>query len=532
METSRDSNSNNTAEIEAKFLIRQQEQFGDVLATLMRLGYRVSDRGTVRHVDRYFDTSDWRILRAGWAFRRRRSQTGDKLALKSMGRRDGPVFFRDEIEQPLSDASSITKGPLPYGPVQQLLVGLSSDRPLRRLFDVKCKRAAFDVSTPGDSAAHVELDFDRTRIKARKARKNAAGSLQFMELEFETDSADAAAALVDILCEHHGLIPSRLSKFERGMQACGLSPGAEGDKPPNESPKPKQPILDLVYFYLDSQLRELRNQWPRAWEGLDPEGVHGMRVAIRRARTVLKEFRAELPTTERDHLDTELKWLLKELGHVRDADVCEAAIEHYRAGLHGDSVDLLEPFETHLRQTTIGAHAELVEVLGSDRYVSLVEEFERFVHARIRESRDESLSQMSIAECEDELVHKVVDKMHERAAKVSQRSPAKELHRLRLLAKRLRYLLEFFSVARPKRWRKPVRALRKMQDELGEHQDAVVARQRLTDFAESVPLVESNRGLLLAMGRLTQQEEDRAIACRRKFPKSWRRFERSITPLL
>ena len=122
--------------------------------------------------------------------------------------------------------------------------------------------------------------------------------------------------------------------------------------------------------------------------------------------------------------------------------------------------------------------------------------------------------------------------MQKKAAKITEESPARKLHRLRLLAKRLRYLLEFFRVARPKKWRKPIAALSTMQDELGEHQDAIVARERLTTYAESIALLEENRCLLLAMGRLTQQEEDRAARYRQRFPALWSAFEASIEPLL
>ena len=90
-------------EIEAKFLIRQPEQFEQVLAALSELGYGVSERATETHIDRYFDTSEWSILRAGWAYRCRERRGHQKLTLKSLGSKRGAVFTRAEIEQPLPD---------------------------------------------------------------------------------------------------------------------------------------------------------------------------------------------------------------------------------------------------------------------------------------------------------------------------------------------------------------------------------------------------------------------------------------------
>ncbi len=519
-----------SAEIEAKFLIRETSQFEDVLASLSRLGYTVDQGHTATHVDRYFDTSDWSILRAGWAYRCRKTGGEQKLMLKSLGSRDGAVFSREELEQVLPKKKAKKKGRLPRGPVQERLAELASNARRRELFRVRSERTVYDIRVPGAPGSRLELDFDRTLIQAkRKANKSAPGQLQFMEIEFETSDVATAASLAEVLRERHGLIPSQFSKFERGIQAAGLKTAA--GEPGREPPRPRQPITDLVYYYLEQQLAALKLQFPRAWEGLDPEGVHKMRVAIRRARTVLKEFRKALPAAERDHLNAELRWLLKQLGHVRDADVCEAAIEHYRAGLHGDPVEILAPFESHLRRTTLGAQVDLVAALSSDRYRALIDEYERFLEAQATGKREKN-ARRSIARCEDKLVHKVFAKMQRKADEITETSPAAKLHRLRLLAKRLRYLLEFFRVARPRKWRKPIAALSTMQDELGEHQDAIVARERLTNFAESIALLEENRRLLLAMGRLTQQEEDRAARYRKKFPALWATFEESIEPLL
>ena len=154
MDTSRDSHNDKTAEIEAKFLIREAEQFDEVLATLDRLGYAISEGGTAAYTDRYFDTADWKILRAGWAYRCRTSDAGDKLTLKSMGTRHGAVFRREEIEQALPRKAARREGKLPSGPVQRRLVEVADDEPRRELFTVKSDRTVFDITAPGDARAH------------------------------------------------------------------------------------------------------------------------------------------------------------------------------------------------------------------------------------------------------------------------------------------------------------------------------------------------------------------------------------------
>ena len=53
----------------------------------------------------------------------------------------------------------------------------------------------------------------------------------------------------------------------------------------------------------------------------DPEGVHQARVATRRLRSDLRTFRPLLDREWASALRTELDWLARELGVVRDGDV-------------------------------------------------------------------------------------------------------------------------------------------------------------------------------------------------------------------
>lgn len=516
-------------EYEAKFLIRAPDQVDQVLATLDHLGFRVSEGETSTHVDRYFDTSDWSILHGGWAYRCRKKNKDEKLVLKSLGSKNGAVFERDEIEQPLPRKSARKKSGLPKGPVQKEITRLAKDKPCHELFRVKNRRTVFEIIGPGKDPAHIELDLDRIRIRAEKARKKALGHVEFVELELESDEAGVVNSLADILRERHGLVPAQLSKFERGLHAAGLKIPTDQSRAYKKRLKGGAPVLQLVYQYLGRQLLALNRQCPRAWEGLDPAGVHKMRIAIRRARSVLKAFRDGLPQVPRDSLNAELRWLLKQLGQARDADVCEAEIERYKSALHGIPNSALAPYESHLKFATLGAHANLVDALASERYLQLIAEFNAFVAAGPDSTWQSVLAGMSISDCEREFIPSAIDKMLRHGKEITPDSPAKRLHKLRLEAKRLRYLLELFATAKPKKFRAPIAALSELQELLGEHQDAITAHEKLAAYAETLPVLDENRDQLLAVGRLMQLEDERAFECRRRFPACWDRFNRVVT---
>jgi CHAD domain-containing protein len=58
-----------------------------------------------------------------------------------------------------------------------------------------------------------------------------------------------------------------------------------------------------------------------AVHGVDPEGVHEMRVGLRRTRAALSDFRTVIPAGQLVWMKRETKWLITNLGAARDWDV-------------------------------------------------------------------------------------------------------------------------------------------------------------------------------------------------------------------
>ena len=193
---------------------------------LGELGYEIDERETQTHVDAYFDTSDWSIYRSGWAYRCRHSNGQNHLTLKALSKPQGALFSREEIEQPLPENRLASALQLPAGKVEAQLAKIDDHLERRKLFSVKSRRTAYRVSKPGDDMLCIELDLDRTRIKARRAMADAPGRLEFTELELELESGDpdGLAGLADLLQKRLGLVPAKLSKFERGLHTAGLWP--------------------------------------------------------------------------------------------------------------------------------------------------------------------------------------------------------------------------------------------------------------------------------------------------------------------
>ena len=92
-----------------------------------------------------------------------------------------------------------------------------------------------------------------------------------------------------------------------------------------------------------------------------------------------------------------------------------------------------------------------------------------------------------------------------------------ELHRVRILAKRLRYATDVSAPLAGKPARRAARALAKLQDVLGEHNDARVALERLRELSrDATPAAVWSAGLLGGL------QVARAAECRARFPSAYR----------
>jgi len=515
------------AEVEAKFLIRTNDQVDKVLATLDELGYRKTEGGTGSHVDTYFDTPDFDIFRAGWTYRCRQHGGKSSLNLKSCGRQEGQVFVREEIEQTLPDARLSPLQSLPPGPVQKYLEGIVDNRRCRRLFRVASQRRVLGLTSPGDNPSQIELDLDKTRITAERADDKAPGSFEFMELELELESGEPKAVdkLATLLFDELGLTPAQFSKFDRGILAAGLSLKQDGDKRHEQEIAETDPFLDLVYLYFARQLKRMKKFQPIAWEGLDPEGVHKMRVAIRRFRTILKAYRKLLGKKAVKPVNKELRWLFKQLGEARDADVGEMAIREFIASLPPDAAHAAAPYERHVRQRTVDAYTNLTTVFVGKRHCKLIRVLEKLIKAGPREGMKARAGDLTVAEVADRDINKCAGRMIKRGDRIIAESLVEKIHKLRIEAKHLRYLLDFFSVAQPVRWKESIAELEKLQDLLGWHQDAITSRERLEAYHDSLPTAGEDCALRLSIDRLISTENERLESCRRDFPMAWREFK-------
>jgi triphosphatase len=279
---------------------------------------QISALGSIRQVDRYLDTEDQRIHRAGYSLRvrrvnRRRRAEATLKGLESVPTTAG-LRSRQEISQPV-EQSEATLLAVPSGPVIDRVRAVAGRKALLALFEVRTRRHLFSVTTNGRPSGEIAVD--ETRILP--ADGSPATRLRRVELEVPKEAATALAPLAEQLREEFGLRPAELSKYDVGLISAGLPRPQRLSFGPTDFDASAS-IGTVAVAALRRQLSAFLNEEAGARLGDDPERLHDMRVASRRLRAALALFADVLPQRV-VALREELKWIGGVLGTVRDLDV-------------------------------------------------------------------------------------------------------------------------------------------------------------------------------------------------------------------
>lgn len=203
----------------------------------------------------------------------------------------------------------------------------------------------------------------------------------------------------------------------------------------------------------------------------DAEGVHDMRVAVRRMRSALRDFAPFLKKRPRRKIKKNLKNLADALGAVRDRDVEIAALERFEAEQRAVKKELCRLIE-ECRIARGAAQTALTEKLADSAF----EDWRKKVRAQIEKATaaGKSDERTSFEDAGRAALADLLQKFGEQSAATGEAFNAEALHDLRIAAKRLRYALELFESCFGKKAAEFAGEIAEMQNYLGEVHDADV----------------------------------------------------------
>jgi len=254
--------------------------------------------------------------------------------------------------------------------------------------------------------------------------------------------------------------------------------------------------------------------------GEDPEHLHQLRIAVRRSRTVQRQFKNVFPPAELPGFRAEFRWLQQATGPARDLDVYLEDLESLRAMLPEAMRGDLDPLVPVLAHSRLSARADMTRALRSVRTANLFEDWERLLESMVERSpHDRPAAAKPIGAVAGRRIRKVYKRIVTMGRAIERSSPAEDYHELRKKGKELRYLVELFGVKlfAEEAVTPFVKSLKALQDLLGRHQDREVQIAMLRASAEEVATLPGGGAACMAMGALVERLRGDEQAARDEF---------------
>jgi inorganic triphosphatase YgiF len=472
----------------------------------------------------YYDTPDLALWQRGLVLRVRASGSRRVVGVKTRGVVRGGLVVRDELEGPLLgevlDPRRVSRAALLESiaepRLRRAIEKAATGQRLGPRVETRFQRRSLHLRL---GSAAIELALDQGEVRAGRGR------LPIRELELELLSGPSYA-LFDLALRLAGdfeLRPASFGKAERGFVRL-LGSGPTPSRAAPVALRPGAPLEDTLRAVLGECLRHLTTNQLAAEHGEGPEGVHQMRVATRRLRSALRLFVAWLPVRAAQTLTSELRWLGRELGRARDLDVFVSELLGPLARGRPEDRGLATLY-TAAEAARAEARAGVRTALGSQRYVLLVLRLGRLTEgAALRRGQLAALRAPARRSLRP-LLRLRAARMRELGERLDQLS-ARELHRLRIRTKRLRYAIELLGpLFGVKEATRSARGIAELQDALGHLNDLSSAEALLAQLRERPGLAASTE-IARAEGFVLGYAARSAAAGRDALGEAWRRAGR------
>lgn len=472
-----------------------------------------ADGGSFHDVTTYYDTPDQMLAQNGISLRVRQRGADYIQTLKLPATAQSHAFARQEWEWPLGS----NRPDLQWLHETPLAPCLGE---LNRLGPVFVTDVHRHVRTLQREGATIELAFDRGEVRAG----NRAEPIHELELELKHGDPEQLYRLAAALHADVAMTIGAESKADRGWRLRTGHPRT-AVKQANIALPPDASAWQAFGHITARVLAHLLANEPAAETG-EMEGVHQMRVAIRRLRSMLVVFGPLLETHAAAQFTAEMRRMGRVFGEARDWDVfcADTLPAAQQQGVAAGWVELLRPVAERERAA---AHACVSSELHGQALTALTLGLAEWAADPRSLAGDPSGNPMQapMHQLAPELIGRLAHKVRRRGGDLEQRHEA-ELHALRKSLKKLRYAVEFLApLGKKSRVKTYLHACEAMQRHLGSLNDAVVA----VALAERLG-GDRKAAFAPALAGLAGWATARQHEARRHMHKAWRKFEKLAPP--
>jgi CHAD domain-containing protein len=463
----------------------------------------------------YFDSFDWRLYRQDTALDLAAGNDRRVLTCRSLG---GELLATHDDSKPPKFARD-----LPVGKLRQHLEPLLKMRRLLPQVTVHSRQQRLALLNNDDKTVlRLQLFFDCMAKGPQGPKREMAPHLQVLPLRRHHADAHRLAAKFET---DQRLRPKPTNQLAEALASIGRLPADYSSKLDIQLQRSQNAQQALTTILLQL-LATLRANLEGTCADLDSEFLHDFRVAIRRTRSALGQLKGILPAAEIAPFREGFSWLGTITGPTRDLDVYLLKFDAYRRLLPPHQQQDLEPFHHFLLQRQKREQQTLAAELRGPRFAGLPDRWQLLLERQLQADADLPAAKLPAREVAGQRIWKLYKRCLKEGEAIEAESPAEALHELRKTCKKLRYLLEFFQSLYPQdAINSLVKALKKLQDNLGDFQDYQVQGNAMLSFGlEMAEDHQAAPATLLAMGTLAGSLLHQQQQTREEFQQRFKTF--------
>lgn len=470
-----------------------------------------SEQSEADLVSTYFDTAKHKLRRNGLSLRVRQMDHRHVQTIKAANPAHvGRGEWETEVAGDRPDLRKVAGTPL------ERLLSKKLRRRLKPVFATSVHRIVVPVQA---GKSEIELAIDRGRIVAGQR----SGEIEEIELELKRGHSADLFRLARTMERTTQAELYLLSKSERGY-------GLAQDK--------REQATFAETIELDKDLpaggafRVIAHSCVRHFVGnadavrdRDPEGIHQMRVGLRRLRAAIAIFSKLLQDQRTDKMKAELKWLTGELAPAREMDVFVKEEIRHAGGREPQRG--WKAIEAEFDAKREEAFDRARSAVASGRFRALLLDVLEWIEETGGHSTLDT--ETSIGPFARDVLHRRLRKVRKEARHLAE-LPAPERHKLRIRVKKIRYAAEFFKNLFSRRRQKALGRLsghlKKIQNALGSLNDFVAHRKMAADAALHAP-PQNRRARAFASGVIVGKEAEAASQLMKKANREVGKLDRA-----
>ncbi len=375
---------------------------------------------------------------------------------------------------------------LPDGALKSALSGFPELRALTCIGEGQMSRAAIAVLD----------DLQKTQVRGNLLDlRTESGHVVIIQLEPLRGYDRAHARVSDMLASMTGSTP----------EVAAICPQLFPDQRPYQA-KPDvllgktEPAIQVATDIIHTFLNVARQNESGIVADLDTEFLHDYRVSLRRVRSVLSLFKGVYSEAQTAQLKQEFSELMSPTGRLRDLDVYllekQSFFNIVPATLHAGLDEMFNRFQAERKRTLARLTRQFRSAAYEEQMRRLTDLFSDVSHLEPGPNAD-----LGAFEYARSLIWKRYRKVCKLARGITPETPDEAVHDLRIHCKKLRYLMEFFAPLFDRgTFKKIIKPLKRLQDNLGLFSDCAVQQLALLEFVQRQPAGRADSGLSMGVG--------------------------------